>query len=118
MIVAMLETASEDQIQEVTNHLMTMGFAVHRTTGARQSVLAAVGRRIDFDTRELEVLAGVEKVHRIGGPHTLVGAEFRGHGPVIKMPNGLEIGGKNVVVMAGPCSVESREQLFSAAELV
>ena len=43
MIVAMWETASEDQIQEVTNHLMKMGFAVHRTTGARQSVLAAVG---------------------------------------------------------------------------
>ena len=43
MIVAMLENATEDQIQEVTNHLIGMGFAVHRTTGARQSVLAAVG---------------------------------------------------------------------------
>ena len=60
MIVAMLETASEDQIQDVTDHLMRMGFAVHRTTGARQSVLAAVGRRIDFDTRDLEVLSGVD----------------------------------------------------------
>ena len=56
MIVAMWETASEDQIQDVTDHLVRMGFAVHRTTGARQTVLAAVGKRIDFDTRELEVL--------------------------------------------------------------
>ena len=73
MIVAMWETASEDQIQEVTNHLMKMGFAVHRTTGARQSVLAAVGKRIDFDTRELEVLPGVQGVHRISAPYKLVG---------------------------------------------
>jgi len=118
MIVAMLETATETQIQDVTDHLMRMGFAVHRTTGARQSVLAAVGRRIDFDTRDLEVLSGVEKVHRISAPYKLVGRQFRPHDTVIKFPNGVEIGGKEVVVMAGPCSVESREQLFKSAEMV
>ena len=114
----MLETASEDQIQDVTDHLMQMGFAVHRTTGARQSVLAAVGKRIDFDTRDLEVLPGVENVHRISAPYKLVGRQFRPHDTVIKLANGVEIGGKEVVVMAGPCSVESREQLFKAAEQV
>jgi 3-deoxy-7-phosphoheptulonate synthase len=118
MIVAMLETATETQIQDVTDHLMRMGFAVHRTTGARQSVLAAVGRRIDFDTRDLEVLSGVEKVHRISAPYKLVGRQFRPHDTVIKFPNDVEIGGKEVVVMAGPCSVESREQLFKSAEMV
>jgi 3-deoxy-7-phosphoheptulonate synthase len=118
MIVAMWETATEDQIQEVTNHLLKMGFAVHRTTGARQSVLAAVGRRIDFDTRELEVLPGVEKVHRISAPYKLVGRTFRAEGTVVSLPNGVEIGGTHVVVMAGPCSVESREQIFAAAEQV
>jgi 3-deoxy-7-phosphoheptulonate synthase len=114
----MLETATEDQIQGVTDHLMRMGFAVHRTTGARQSVLAAVGKRIDFDTREMEVLPGVESVHRISAPYKLVGRPFRPDGTTIKFPNGVEIGGKEVVVMAGPCSVESREQLFTAADLV
>jgi len=118
MIVAMLETATEDQIQDVTDHLMRMGFAVHRTTGARQSVLAAVGRRIDFDTRDLEVLSGVEKVHRISAPYKLVGRQFRPDDTIIKFSNGVEIGGKEVVVMAGPCSVESREQLFKSAEMV
>src|SRR6201997_775924 len=118
MIVAMWETATEDQIQEVTNHLLKMGFAVHRTTGARQSVLAAVGKRIDFDTRELEVLPGVEKVHRISAPYKLVGRTFRPEGTVVRLANGVEIGGKEVVVMAGPCSVESREQIFRAAEMV
>jgi 3-deoxy-7-phosphoheptulonate synthase len=118
MIVAMLEHASEDQIQRVTDHLMKMGFAVHRTTGARQSVLAAVGKRIDFDTRDLEVLPGVERVHRISAPYKLAGRQFHEHDTVVKLPNGTEIGGKEVVVMAGPCSVESREQLFAAAEVV
>ncbi|HUI83464.1 MAG TPA: 3-deoxy-7-phosphoheptulonate synthase [Candidatus Binatia bacterium] len=118
MIVAMWESASEDQIQGVTDHLMRMGFAVHRTTGARQTVLAAVGKRIDFDTRELEVLPGVQNVHRISAPYKLVGRSFRSEGTIVRLPNGVEIGGKEVVVMAGPCSVESHEQIFTAAELV
>jgi len=118
MIVAMLETASEDQIQDVIDHLVKMGFEVHRSTGARQTVLGAVGRRIDFDIRDIEVLSGVHHVHRISSPYKLVGRSFRPDGTTIKLPNGLEIGGKNVVVMAGPCSVESQEQLFIAADLV
>ncbi len=118
MIVAMWETATEDQIQGVTDHLVKMGFAVHRTTGARQSVLAAVGKRIDFDIRELEVLPGVQGVHRISAPYKLVGRTFREEGTIVRLANGVEIGGKEVVVMAGPCSVESQEQIFTAAEQV
>jgi 3-deoxy-7-phosphoheptulonate synthase len=118
MIVAMLESASEDQIQGVIDHLVKMGFEVHRSTGARQTVLGAVGRRIDFDSRDIEVLPGVHHVHRISAPYKLVGRTFRPEGTTIKLPNGLEIGGKEVVVMAGPCSVESQEQIFTAAEVV
>jgi len=118
MIVAMLESAGEDQIQGVIDHLVKMGFEVHRSTGARQTVLGAVGRRIDFDIRDIEVLPGVHHVHRISAPYKLVGRSFRPEGTTIKLPNGLEIGGKEVVVMAGPCSVESKEQIFTAADLV
>ena len=118
MIVAMQETASEEQIQQVVEHLIRMGFSVHRTTGERQTVLAAVGARVDFDTRNLEVLSGVEHVHRISAPYKLAGRTFRPQGTLISFPNGLTIGGDQVVVMAGPCSVESREQLFTAAEKV
>ena len=118
MIVAMQETASEKQIQQVVEHLIRMGFSVHRTTGERQTVLAAVGARVDFDTRNLEVLAGVEHVHRISAPYKLAGRSFRPQGTIISFPNGVKIGSDQVVVMAGPCSVESREQLFTAAEQV
>src|SRR5437764_1157026 len=118
MIVAMQETASEEQVQQVVEHLIRMGFSVHRTTGERQTVLAAVGARVDFDTRNLEVLSGVEHVHRISAPYKLAGRSFRPHGTIIEFGNGVQIGGDQVVVMAGPCSVESREQLFTVAEQV
>jgi 3-deoxy-7-phosphoheptulonate synthase len=118
MIVAMQDSASEEQIQDVVEHLVRMGFSVHRTTGERQTILAAVGARTDFDTRNLEVLAGVERVHRISAPYKLAGRSFRPEGTVIEFANGVKVGGNEVVVMAGPCSVESREQLFTVAELI
>src|ERR1700726_3533701 len=112
MIVAMQESATDEQIQDVVEHLVRMGFSVHRTTGERQTILAAVGARTDFDTRNLEVLGGVERVHRISAPYKLAGRSFRPEGTIVQFANGLKIGGNEVVIMAGPCSVESREQLF------
>ena len=114
----MQESATEEQVQNVVEHLVRMGFSVHRTTGERQTVLAAVGARVDFDTRNLEVLNGVQEVHRISAPYKLAGRSFRPQGTVIQLRNGLTIGRDEVAVMAGPCSVESREQLFNAAEQV
>jgi 3-deoxy-7-phosphoheptulonate synthase len=118
MIVAMLETASDDQIQKVTDHLVNLGFAVHRTTGERQSILAAVGAIAGFDIREVELLPGVQQVHRISSPYKLAGRSFRPDGTIVKLPKGVEVGGNAVVVMAGPCSVESREQIMLSAQQV
>ncbi|HET7442293.1 MAG TPA: 3-deoxy-7-phosphoheptulonate synthase [Terriglobales bacterium] len=118
MIVAMQESAAEEQIQQVIDHLVKLGFEVHRSTGVRQTVLGAVGAQVDFDIRNIELLPGVQDVHRISSPYKLAGRTFRPEGTIIKLPNGLEIGGPQVVTMAGPCSAESREQLFSTAECV
>src|SRR5437763_16756206 len=118
MIVAMQDNANEDQIQVVIEHLIELGFSVHRTTGERQTILAAVGARSDFDTRNLEVLSGVMEVHRISAPYKLAGRSCRPQGMIIEFRNGVKVGDTDVVVMAGPCSVESREQLFTVAELV
>jgi 3-deoxy-7-phosphoheptulonate synthase len=118
MIVAMQEGADELLIQQVIEHLVKMGFEVHRSTGARMTVLGAVGSGIDFDIRNLELLPGVQEVHRISSPYKLAGRSFRPEGTIVKLPNGIGIGGNEITVMAGPCSVESREQLFSTAESV
>ena len=64
------------------------------------------------------MLPGVQEVHRITSPYKLAGRSFRPEGTIVKFANGIEIGGKKIVVMAGPCSVESREQLFTVAELI
>ncbi|HZQ22834.1 MAG TPA: 3-deoxy-7-phosphoheptulonate synthase [Terriglobales bacterium] len=118
MIIAMQESAGEEQIQQVIAHLVKMGFEVHRSTGARQTVLGAVGSRNDFDIRILELLPGVQEVHRISSPYKLAGRSFRPEGTIVKLRNEVAVGGNDVVTMAGPCSVESREQLFSTAEAV
>jgi len=118
MIVAMQETAAEEQIQHVIERLIEMGFEVHRSTGERQTVLGAVGERREFDIRDVEVLPGVAEVHRISSPYKLVARSFRPEGTVVRFANGVTIGGEDVVIMAGPCSVESREQIFAVAESV
>jgi 3-deoxy-7-phosphoheptulonate synthase len=118
MIVAMQEAATEEQIQQVIERLINMGFEVHRSTGDRQTVLGAVGARREFDIREIQVLNGVGEVHRISSPYKLVARSFRPEGTIVKFPNGVSIGGEEVVMMAGPCSVESREQIFAVAESV
>jgi len=118
MIVAMQEGADEAQIQQVIENLVKMGFEVHRSTGARMTVLGAVGSNVEFDIRILELLPGVQEVHRISSPYKLAGRSFRPEGTVVKLGNGIGVGGNEVIVMAGPCSVESREQIFSTAESV
>src|ERR1700681_3562635 len=104
MIVAMQDGAKDDQIQHVVEHLVKMGFAVHRTTGVRQTILAAVGARHDFDMRDLEVLPGVQEVYRVSAPYKLAGRSFRPEGTIVDLPYGVKIGGKEVGVMAGACS--------------
>ena len=118
MVVVMQEGATEDQIQGVINKLMGMGFDIHRSTGARHTVLGAVGAKMDFDTRDIELLGGVAEVLRISAPYKLASRQFRPEGSVIKLGKDVAVGGEQVVVMAGPCSVESAEQIDTIAETV
>lgn len=116
MIVVMEEGASEDQISQVVEKLIKLGFDIHRSTGARHTVLGAVGGKM-ADPRELELLDGVKEVVRISSPYKLASRTFRHEDTIIKIKD-VEIGGNNVVMMAGPCTVESREQVDTVAEVV
>ena len=118
MVVVLHEGATEDQIQRAINKLMEMGFDIHRSTGARQTVLGAVGALVDFDTRDIELQEGVEEVVRISAPYKLASRHFRPEGSVIQLGKGVAVGGEQVVMMAGPCSVESAEQIETIASLV
>src|SRR6185312_6773759 len=118
MIVAMQDQATEEQIQQVIERMVELGFNVHRTTGTVQTILAGVGTPAHFEVEEFKVLAGVQDAHRISSPYKLAGRNFRPEGTTVTFPNGVVVGGKQVVVMAGPCSVEAREQILQSARLV
>ncbi len=118
MIVAMSEKATEEQIQHVIERMIDLGFNVHKTTGAIQTVLAGVGTPVAFDVKDFEVMDGVAEAVRITSPYKLAGRKWRPEGTVIQFANGVTVGGDEVVVMAGPCSVESREQIVLAARQV
>ena len=117
MLVVMQQGAEEPQIQQVIDRLIEMGFNVHRSTGVLHTVLGGVGGRDDFDTAIVEVMEGVKEVHRIISPYKLASRSFRPGGTIVKIRD-VEIGGNRVVVMAGPCSVENREQIERSADIV
>ena len=117
MVIVMQEGASEPQIQAVIDRLVALRFDVHRSTGVRHTLLGAVGAKIDFDVRDLEVLEGVSEVLRISAPYKLASRAFRPQGTVVEI-GPVRVGGQEVVMMAGPCSVESRDQINRIADLV
>jgi 3-deoxy-7-phosphoheptulonate synthase len=118
MIVAMLESATEEQIVAVIEVMEESGVHVHRTTGEVQTILAAVGPTAGLDLSKFEVLPGVMKVHRISSPYKLAGRAWRPQGTVIEFANGATVGGQKVALIAGPCAVENREQIFAIAAAV
>jgi 3-deoxy-7-phosphoheptulonate synthase len=118
MVIVMQEGASDAQIQNVIDKLIAHGFDVHRSTGSAHTVLGAVGVHRDFDHRDFELLEGVREVMRITQPFKLASRQFKPEGTVIDLGRGVKIGGPDVVVAAGPCSVESREQMMAIAEAV
>ena len=118
MIVAMQELATEEQIDAVINAMVEAGVNVHRTTGATQTILAGVGSTGGLELKKFELLAGVLYVHRITAPYKLAGRAFRPEGTVVEFANGAKIGGEKVAVIAGPCAIENREQIFTIAACV
>jgi 3-deoxy-7-phosphoheptulonate synthase len=117
MLVVMQQGASEAQIQRIIDRLIEDGFDVHRSTGVIHTVLGGVGGKDDFDTGIVEAMDAVKEVHRIVSPYKLASRGFRPQGTVVKIGD-VEIGDGSVVVMAGPCSVENRDQIERAADIV
>jgi len=117
MVVVMKERANDEQVQRVIAQLVEMGFDVHRSTGMLKTVIGAVGGNRQFDTALIEVMDGVQEVHRITEPYKLASRSFRPENTVITIGD-LRIGGDEVIVMAGPCSAETEEQVEATAAAV
>jgi 3-deoxy-7-phosphoheptulonate synthase len=118
MIVAMQVGATEEQVDAVISAMGEAGVDVHRTTGEFQTILAGVGATGSLDLTKFEMLPGVLHVHRISAPYKLAGRAWRPEGTVVEFRNGEKIGGEKVAVIAGPCAVENRDQIFAIAAAV
>ena len=117
MVIVLEKNIAEKKLENVIKHLEDFGFAVHKSTGVEQIVLGAIGVKNDFDIRQVKVLDGVIEVYRITEPFKLASRSFKKEDTEIKIKD-VVIGGNQVVMMAGPCSVESEDQIFTIAEIV
>jgi 3-deoxy-7-phosphoheptulonate synthase len=117
MVIVLENNVTEKQIEDVIRVLQEHGFDIHRSTGIEHTVLGAIGVHPEYDHRQIEVLPGVGEVIRITEPFKLASRAFKREGSVYSV-GGVVIGGNDVVVIAGPCSVESEKQIFTIAQKV
>jgi 3-deoxy-7-phosphoheptulonate synthase len=118
MIVEMKKGATQQEIDGVVQRAKSLGLNVQLNLGTEKTVVAILGSNTgQLSTDLFGVLPGVERVSRIMKPYKLASREFKPRDSLVSI-DGIEIGGKRVVVMAGPCAVESEEQLMAAARVV
>ena len=117
MIVNMSEKATEKEIAHIIERIREAGYQPHVTRGTERTIVAAVGSGRRHEIEALQVAPGVDNVVAIAQPFKLVSRQVSPERSIVKI-NGVAIGGPDVVVIAGPCSVESREQLLETARAV
>jgi len=117
MIVVLETGIAEKQIEDIIRVLHDHGFDVHRSTGVQHTVLGAIGVHPEFDHRQIQLMAGVSEVVRVTESFKLTSRAFKREGSVFDI-GGIKIGGTEIVVMAGPCSVENEDQVFKIAQHV
>lgn len=117
MVIIMRHQATAEDIAGVIQHIESLGFRAHVSRGEERTIIGVIGDERPIDPAHFEVLPGVERAVRILHPFKLASRDFHPDGSVVRI-NGIVIGGQKVVVMAGPCAVESRQQLMETAALV
>ena len=117
MIIVMVKGATVRQVANVTARVEQLGWHVHLSEDEGQTVVGVLGEGRALDRERFERLDGVERIESIVSPFKLASRDFRPQDTVVAL-NGVQVGGQKVVVMAGPCTVESREQVLEAARAV
>ena len=117
MVIVMRQGATKREVGAVLAHIEDLGYRAHISQGVERTIIGVIGDERPLDPTAWEILEGVENVVRILKPYKLASREFHPDNTVITL-NGVSIGGDEVVVMAGPCSVESREQIMDIAHAV
>ncbi len=117
MFVVMKRDATRDDIQHVKEKIVSLGFIPHEVAGVQRTAIAITGNRGRINPELFTVMSGVEDAIPVSKPYKLAGRDTKPDNTEIDV-SGDVIGGRELAVIAGPCAVESREQLFAAAEIV
>jgi len=117
LVVILEKNATKEQIENVIKHLEGFGFQIHKSTGTERSIIGAIGVKPNFDTRNISILDGVDEVYRVTTPYKLSSRSFHEPNTVIKIKD-VELGGNQIVMIAGPCSIENEDQIFRLAKVV
>jgi len=119
MVIVMKAKAKKEELEEVVMKIENLGYKPHIIYGVERNVIGAVGdERGKAKLQSLEVLPGVEKVFPILKPYKLASRDIKQENTVVVVDDKVEIGGNRIVVIAGPCSVESEEQIIESAFIV
>lgn len=117
MIIIMHQSATNQEIKNVEKTLVDMGLRVHLSKGEFKTLIGTIGDKRALNTETILLMPGVEEIVPIMKPYKLVGRELQPHDTIVKVDD-IEIGGPEIIVMAGPCAVESEEQLYQTADVV
>jgi 3-deoxy-7-phosphoheptulonate synthase len=117
LIIVLEKKATQEQLEKVIAYLETSGFSVYKSSGEDGIVLRTTGGEPNFDLRKIEIIPAIAEVYPVEEPYKLAGRNYKDDKTIIKVRD-VEIGGNEVVVIAGPCSIESEEQIFAIAETV
>ena len=119
MLVVMKAQATQEEIQTVCEHIQQLGFRAHALPGAQRTAIGITGNEGQIDQGNLEEMPGVAEVIRVTKPYKLVSRDVKEEDTVIRFPGtNATIGGRDLAMVAGPCSIETREQAFAIAEQV
>jgi 3-deoxy-7-phosphoheptulonate synthase len=118
MLVVMRHGATDREVAAVVRVIEEMGYQARPMPGAQRTAVGVVGNDGRVDSSRIEALAGVAQVIHVTQPYKQVSREWRPENTVVRLAPGVEVGGDEVVLMAGPCSVESEEQIVTAARAV
>ncbi len=118
MIIVLRADATEAQIKHILDKTEKLGLKAHISRGVERTIMGFIGPEDALRAIPLEVFPGVESVMPVLAPYKLVSREFRKEGSVIKLGRDVAVGGKKIVMMAGPCSIESYEQMSSLAKSI
>ncbi|MFT4112173.1 3-deoxy-7-phosphoheptulonate synthase [Silvibacterium sp.] len=119
MLVVMKAQATPEEVQAVCDQITRLGFRAHPLPGAQRTAIGITGNKGQVEAGSLEELSGVAEVIAVSKPYKLVSRDVKEENTVITFPGtNATIGGRDLAVIAGPCSVESREQVFAAAEQI